>query len=43
MEGEVDPNAVIQEARSGEQKVSFYLTKAELKKNKTDKMGRKAK
>ena len=34
MEGEVDPNAVTQEARSGEQKASFYLTKAECKKKK---------
>ena len=34
MEGEVDPNAVTQEARSGEQKASFYLTKADYKNQK---------
>ena len=40
--GEVDPNAVTQEARSGEQKASFYL-KAVYKNTKADKTGTKNK
>ena len=42
MEGEVDPNAVTQEARSGKQKASFYL-KADYKNQKQTKRGQEAK
>ena len=46
MEGEVDPNAVTQEARSGEQKASFYLKavyKNQKQTNGTEKQSSKAK
>ena len=46
MEGEVDPNAVTQEARSGEQKASFYLKavyKNQKQTNRDEKQSSKAK